>query len=214
MQDGDERGPDLYLIPTGEVPVTNLHADEILDAASLPLGYVARTQCFRSEAGSYGKDTRGMIRVHEFQKVELVRFVHPEEALEEHALLVAHAEAILQRLGLHYRAVELCAGDLGFGAHKCIDLEVWLPGQQAYREISSCSWFGDFQARRMNARVRDADGKPQFVHTLNGSGLAVGRCLIAILENGQTAEGGVILPQGLGPWLGGKSQITPDGDLI
>ena len=221
VQDGDERRPDLYLIPTGEVPVTNLHAGEILDAAALPLAYVARTQCFRSEAGSYGKDTRGMIRVHEFQKVELVRFVHPEEALEEHARLVAHAEAILTRLGLHYRAVELCAGDLGFGARKCIDLEVWLPGQEAYREISSCSWFGDFQSRRMKARFRPASDaaakgssgkkkpKPQLLHTINGSGLAVGRTLVAVLEQYQRQDGSVAVPEALQPYLGGRTELTP-----
>ncbi|MEM1414732.1 MAG: serine--tRNA ligase [Myxococcota bacterium] len=214
----DERRPDLYLIPTAEVPVTNLHADEILAEAELPVAYAAHTPCFRSEAGSYGKDTRGMIRVHEFQKVELVRFAHPDTALEEHAKLTAHAEVILQRLGLHYRVVELCAGDLGFGARKCFDLEVWLPGQEAYREISSCSWFGDFQARRMRARFRpeaSAGGKkkpkPELLHTINGSGLALGRTVVAVLEQHQRADGSVAVPEVLRPYLGGRDVLEPAG---
>ena len=198
-------GRDFYLAPTAEVPVTNLHRNEILE--SLPVAYAAYTPCFRSEAGSYGKDTRGMIRQHQFDKVELVRFVEPEGALEEHARLTADAEKVLQQLELHYRVVELCAGDLGFGACKCFDIEVWLPGQQAYREISSCSWFGDFQARRMQVRYRlERDGKkskPALVHTINGSGLAIGRTLVALLEQHQQADGSVRLPAALRPYVGG-----------
>ncbi len=203
-------GHDLYLIPTAEVPITNLHADEILAEDDLPVAYTGYTACFRSEAGSYGKDTRGMIRVHQFDKVELVRFCHPEQAENELETLTAHAESILQRLGLHYQTVQLCAGDMGFAAQKSYDLEVWLPTQNAYREISSCSWFGDFQARRMKARFRPAPkGKPQLVHTLNGSGLAIGRTLVAILEQHQQADGSVRIPQALQRYMGGAKAISP-----
>jgi seryl-tRNA synthetase len=198
----------FYLIPTAEVPVTNLARDEILDIALLPLRYVAHTPCFRSEAGSYGKDTRGMIRQHQFEKVELVQLVHPdqsEQALEE---LTGHAEAILQQLELPYRKVVLCGGDLGFGSHKTYDLEVWLPSQNCYREISSCSNYTDFQARRMHARYRNPEtGKPELLHTLNGSGLAVGRTLVAILENFQTDEGKILIPEVLQPYLGGQAVL-------
>ncbi|MEM9425755.1 MAG: serine--tRNA ligase [Pseudomonadota bacterium] len=203
----------MWLVPTSEVPLTNIVAGGILDAGDLPHRYTAHTQCFRSEAGSAGKDTSGMLRQHQFEKVEMVSITHPDESEAEQQRMVKCAEGILERLGLAYRTVSLCTGDLGFGARRTYDIEVWLPGQNTYREISSVSTCGDFQARRMNARFRDAEGKPQFVHTLNGSGLAVGRCLIAVLENGQTAEGGVVLPQGLGAWLGGMSRITPDGAL-
>ncbi|MCS6858395.1 MAG: serine--tRNA ligase, partial [Sandaracinaceae bacterium] len=200
----------LYLVPTAEVPVTNLHADEIFEPGELPRAYVAYTPCFRAEAGSYGKDTRGMIRQHQFDKVELVRFCRPEDALSELLLLRRHAERILEKLGLHYRTVELCAGDLGFAAKKCFDLEVWLPGQGAYREISSCSWFGDFQARRARIRYREeAKGKPRLVHTLNGSGLAIGRTLVAILEQYQEADGSVTIPEALRPYMGGLERISP-----
>ena len=194
---------ELYLIPTAEVPVTNLHADEILEAEQLPLKYVAYTPCFRSEAGSYGKDTRGMIRQHQFDKVELVRFEEPEHAPAALLELTGHAEAVLARLGLHYRVVELCAGDLGFSARRCFDLEVWLPGQNAFREISSCSWFGDYQARRAKIRCRAQGGKPRLLHTLNGSGLAIGRTLVAILEQYQQADGSVRVPEALAPYMGG-----------
>ncbi len=203
-----------WLIPTSEVTLTNIVRECIIDADYLPRRYTAHTQCFRSEAGSAGKDTAGMLRQHQFEKVEMVSIVHPDTSEEEQKRMLRCAEGILERLGLAYRTVSLCTGDLGFGARRTFDIEVWLPGQNTYREISSVSTCGDFQARRMNARFRDADGKPQFVHTLNGSGLAVGRTLIAVLENGQTAEGGVVLPQGLGPWLGGKSRITPEGELV
>ncbi|QGU32693.1 serine--tRNA ligase [Thermochromatium tepidum] len=200
---------DLYLIPTAEVPVTNLVRDLILPADSLPCKWVAHTPCFRSEAGSYGKDTRGMIRQHQFEKVELVQIVPPADgarALEE---LTGHAESILQRLGLAYRVVTLCTGDLGFSACKTYDLEVWLPGQGAYREISSCSHFGDFQARRLQARWRNPEtGKPELVHTLNGSGLAVGRTLVAVLENYQQADGSVIIPEVLRPYMGGSELLA------
>ena len=193
---------ELYLIPTAEVPLTNLHRDEILE--TMPVRYCAYTPCFRSEAGSYGKDTRGLIRQHQFDKIELVRFERPdlaEAALEE---LTLHAEEILKRLGLYYRVVELCAGDLSNGARRCYDIEVFLPGQDAFREISSCSWFGDFQARRAQIRFRSKAGdKPQIAHTLNGSGLAVGRTLVAILEQYQQADGSVRIPEALVPYMGG-----------
>jgi seryl-tRNA synthetase len=193
---------DLYMIPTAEVPLTNLHAQEIVDMASLPIAYAAYTPCFRSEAGSYGKDVRGLIRQHQFDKVELVRFCAPEDSSAQHELLTSHAEEVLRRLGLHYRVVELCAGDLGFGAAKTYDIEVWLPGLQAYREISSCSNFGDFQARRASIRFRDPkEKKPRLVHTLNGSGLAVGRTVVALLEQGQNADGSVTIPEVLRPYM-------------
>ncbi len=204
----------LYLIPTAEVPVTNIVRDEIVSADNLPIKLVAHTPCFRSEAGSYGKDTRGMIRQHQFDKVEMVQFVKPEDsyaALEE---LTGHAEDILQRLGLPYRVVALCAGDLGFSSAKTYDLEVWLPGQNTYREISSCSNFEAFQARRMQARYRAGKdgkpGKPELLHTLNGSGLAVGRCLVAVLENYQNPDGSVTIPEVLRPYLGGLDRIARD----
>ncbi len=203
-----------WLIPTSEVTLTNIVRETIIDADYLPRRYTAHTQCFRSEAGSAGKDTAGMLRQHQFEKVEMVTVCTPETSEDEHMRMRKCAEGILERLGLPYRTVVLCTGDMGFGARRTYDLEVWLPGQNTYREISSVSTCGDFQARRMNARYRDGDGKPQFVHTLNGSGLAVGRCLIAVLENGQTEDGGVVLPQGLGPWLGGKTRITPEGELV
>ena len=203
-----------WLIPTAEVTLTNLAADEILEAGNLPLRFCAHTLCFRSEAGSAGKDTTGMLRQHQFEKVEMVAITTPEDALAEHDRMTRCAEAVLERLGLPYRRMLLCAGDMGFGARKTHDLEVWLPGQERYREISSVSVCGDFQARRMGARYRPEPGaRPEFVHTLNGSGLAVGRCLIAVLENGQTEEGEVILPQALHPYLGGKSRLTVEGTL-
>ena len=203
----------MWLIPTSEVTLTNTVRESIVDADRLPIRMTAHTQCFRSEAGSAGKDTAGMLRQHQFEKVEMVTICTPETSEDEHARMRGCAEAILERLDLPYRTVVLCTGDMGFGARRTFDIEVWLPGQDTYREISSVSTCGDFQARRMNARVRNAEGKPQFVHTLNGSGLAVGRCLIAVLENGQTEDGGVTLPEGLRPWLGGKTRITPEGDL-
>jgi seryl-tRNA synthetase len=206
--EAEAEGHDLYLIPTAEVPITNLHAGEILSATDLPLAYTGYTACFRSEAGSYGKDTRGMIRVHQFDKVELVRFCEPDEGASQLELLTEHAETILRKLGLHHRVVQLCAGDMGFAAQKSYDIEVWLPAQNAYREISSCSWFGDFQARRMKARFRPTEkGKPQFMHTLNGSGLAIGRTLVAILEQNQQADGSVIVPEALRPYMGGTERI-------
>jgi seryl-tRNA synthetase len=199
----------LYLIPTAEVPVTNLHADEIIDGADLPIAYTAYTACFRAEAGGYGKDTRGMIRQHQFDKVELVRFCRPEDGDDQLTLLRSHAEEVLKRLGLHYRVVQLCAGDMGFAAQKAFDLEVWLPAQNAYREISSCSWFGDFQARRAKIRFRpEPKKKPQLLHTLNGSGLAIGRTLVAILEQYQQADGSVVVPEALRSYMGGVEKIS------
>jgi len=196
------RQDDLWLIPTAEVPVTNLYRDEILNAEELPIYHCAYTPCFRREAGSYGRDTRGLIRLHQFNKVELVKFVHPETSEEEHEKLVADAEAILQALKLPYRVVQLCSGDLGFSAMKCYDLEVWLPSSNTYREISSCSNFGDFQARRGSIRFKTAGKKgTQFVHTLNGSGLAIGRTMAAVLENYQQADGTVKVPEVLQPYL-------------
>jgi seryl-tRNA synthetase len=200
-------GRDLYLIPTAEYPVTNLVREEILPAAQLPLKFVCHSPCFRSEAGSYGKDTRGMIRQHQFDKVELVQIVRPEESYERHEELTAHAEVILKKLELPYRTVTLCTGDIGFSAAKTYDIEVWLPGQNAYREISSCSNFEAFQARRMQARFRNEKGKTEFVHTLNGSGLAVGRTLVAVLENYQRADGAVEVPAALRPYMGNISVI-------
>ncbi|PQV58634.1 seryl-tRNA synthetase [Defluviimonas denitrificans] len=203
-----------WLIPTSEVTLTNTAAGEILDEAALPVRMTAHTQCFRSEAGSAGKDTSGMLRQHQFEKVEMVSITTPETSLEEHERMTHCAQAVLERLGLPYRTVVLCTGDMGFGARKTHDIEVWLPGQNTYREISSVSVCGDFQARRMNARYRPAGGgKPDFVHTLNGSGLAVGRCLIAVLENGQQADGSVLMPEALVPWLGGKTRLTAEGVL-
>ncbi len=193
----------LYLLPTAEVPVTNLHRDEILDGASLPIGYVASTPCFRREAGAHGKDTRGLIRVHQFDKVEIVRFVRPEDGAVELERITAHAEAVLQRLGLPYRVLSLAAGDIGFASARTLDLEVWAAGVNAWLEVSSASTFGDFQARRANIRFRpDAGAKPEFVHTLNASGLAFPRTIIALLENGQQADGSVQIPEALAPYLG------------
>ena len=203
-----------WLIPTSEVTLTNTVAGDIVEEAALPLRMTAHTQCFRSEAGSAGKDTSGMLRQHQFEKVEMVSITTPETSLAEHERMTGCAEAVLQRLGLPYRTVVLCTGDMGFGARKTHDIEVWLPGQDKYREISSVSVCGDFQARRMNARYRPAGGgKPDFVHTLNGSGLAVGRCLIAVLENGQEADGSVTMPAALVPYLGGKTRLTAEGAL-
>jgi seryl-tRNA synthetase len=199
----------LYLVPTAEVPVTNLHADEVLEAAELPRAYCAYTPCFRSEAGSHGRDVRGLIRQHQFDKVELVRFATPETALEQLEQLTSHAEEVLRRLGLHYRVVEHCAGDLTFASTKSYDLEVWLPSQGAFREISSCSAFGDFQARRARIRYRpEPKAKPRLLHTLNGSGLAIGRTWLAILEQYQQGDGSVVVPEPLRPFMG-TERITP-----
>jgi seryl-tRNA synthetase len=202
-------GEKLYLIPTAEVPVTNIVRDEIVPLEQLPLRFVCHSPCFRSEAGSYGKDTRGMIRQHQFDKVELVQISHPEKSYAGLEQLTGHAEEILRRLELPYRVVALCAGDMGFSAAKTYDIEVWLPGQNAYREISSCSNFEAFQARRMQARFRNEKGKPELVHTLNGSGLAVGRTLVAIMENYQRADGGIAIPAALQPYMNGLKAIEP-----
>jgi len=204
---GGEEGETQYLISTSEITLANTVREEILPLAALPIKLTAHTPCFRSEAGSYGKDTRGLIRQHQFDKVEMVQIVHPDQsyaALEE---ITGNAEAILQRLGLHYRVVALCTGDIGFASTKTYDIEVWLPGQNAYREISSCSNCEDFQARRMQARFRNAQGKTEYVHTLNGSGLAVGRTLVAVLENFQRADGSIDVPEVLRPYMGGKARI-------
>ena len=203
-----------WLIPTSEVTLTNLVSDQTLDEASLPRRYTAHSLCFRSEAGSAGRDTSGMLRQHQFEKVEMVSVTKPEDSIAELDRMTACAQRILEELELPYRTVVLCTGDMGFGARKTHDIEVWLPGQNTYREISSCSVCGDFQARRMNTRFKPVDKKkPEFVHTLNGSGLAVGRCLIAVLENGQQKDGSVVLPKALYPWLGGKTHITADGEI-
>jgi len=200
---------DLWLIPTAEVPLTNLYRDEVIEAGRLPLSLTAYTACFRSEAGSYGKDVRGIIRQHQFQKVELVKFSRPEDSYAQLEKLTHHAETVLQKLGLHYRVMELCTADLGFSAAKTYDLEVWLPGQQLFREISSCSNFEAFQARRANIRYKPEGGKKnEFVHTLNGSGLAIGRTWLAILENYQLADGSVVIPEALRPYMGGVERIT------
>lgn len=199
--------PPLYLIPTAEVPVTNLHREEILVEDKLPISYAAYTPCFRREAGSAGKDTRGMIRVHQFDKVELVHTVKPENSYATLEKLVGHAEKVLQNLGLHYRVLSLCTGDMGFGAAKCYDLEVWAPGVGAWLEVSSCSNFEDFQARRLNLRYKNAEGKNIFCHTLNGSGLALPRLFIALLETYQQADGHVLVPEPLRPYLGGLTQL-------
>lgn len=204
-----ETDPPYYLIPTAEVPVTNLVRNEIVEATTLPLRFVCHTPCFRSEAGSYGRDTRGMIRQHQFEKVELVQIVRPEDSALAHEALTGHAEEILKKLDLPFRRMLLCAGDTGFSSAKTYDLEVWLPGQDAYREISSCSNFRDFQARRLQARWRNPEtGKPELVHTLNGSGLAVGRTLIAILENYQEADGSVVVPKVLRSYMGGLERLA------
>ncbi|HEX7154532.1 MAG TPA: serine--tRNA ligase [Thermoanaerobaculia bacterium] len=197
-----------YLIPTAEVPVTNLYRDEILDGTTLTQSFCSYSPCFRSEAGSYGKDTRGLIRQHQFEKVELVKFTLPEKSQEEHERLTSDAEGILQALGLHYRVVTLSTGDMGFSSSKTYDIEVWLPGQETFREISSCSNFGDFQARRGNIRYRLPEKKPDFVHTLNGSGLPLGRTLVAVLENYQQADGSVVIPEVLRPYMGGRDRIS------
>jgi seryl-tRNA synthetase len=200
---------EYYLIPTAEVPVTNIHREEILRESDLPVHYAAYSPCFRREAGSHGKDTRGLIRLHQFNKVELVKFTRPESSYDELEALTRDAEQILQKLRLHYRVVALSTGDLGFSAAKTYDLEVWLPGQEAYREISSCSNFEDFQARRAQIRYKPAEGKgTRFVHTLNGSGLAVGRCLVAILENYQQKDGTVVIPEVLRSYMGGMERIV------
>ncbi|MBC7133564.1 MAG: serine--tRNA ligase [Roseovarius sp.] len=213
-EDSYETTNGWWLVPTAEVTLTNLVHGETVEEASLPRRMVAHTQCFRSEAGSAGRDTAGMLRQHQFEKVEMVSITHPDQSRAELARMTACAEGILERLGLPYRTVVLCTGDMGFGAQRTHDIEVWLPGQNTYREISSVSLCGDFQARRMNARFRPAGGgRPEFVHTLNGSGLAVGRTLIAVLENGQQADGSVRLPEVLAPWLGGKTMLTPEGAL-
>lgn len=199
---------ELYLIPTAEVPVTNLIADEIVEADAMPLKFACHTPCFRSEAGSHGRDTRGMIRQHQFEKVEIVQMVRPQDSHAALETLTGHAEAVLQALGLPYRVVILCTGDLGFSSSKTYDIEVWLPSQETYREISSCSNFLDYQARRMQARWRNPDtGKPELLHTLNGSGLAVGRTLVAILENYQQADGSVVVPEALRPYMGGLERL-------
>lgn len=204
-----------WLVPTAEVTLTNIVSGLTVDEDSLPRRYVAHTQCFRSEAGSAGRDTAGMLRQHQFEKVEMVSITHPDASRAELDRMTGCAEGILQKLGLPYRTVVLCTGDMGFGARRTHDIEVWLPGQNCYREISSVSLCGAFQARRMNARFKPgAGGKPEYVHSLNGSGLAVGRCLIAVLENGQQADGSVLLPEALSPWLGGKTRLTAEGALI
>ncbi|WP_194725993.1 serine--tRNA ligase [Noviherbaspirillum malthae] len=205
-QEGE--GESLYLIPTSEVPLTNMVRDEIVAADALPIKMTAHTPCFRSEAGSYGRDTRGMIRQHQFDKVEMVQVVHPEKSYDALEEMVGHAENILKKLGLPYRLITLCTGDMGFGAAKTYDLEVWLPAQNTYREISSVSNCESFQARRMQARFRNAQGKPELVHTLNGSGLAVGRTLVAILENYQQADGSVDIPEALQPYMGGLKRLS------
>jgi len=208
------RDEDFFLIPTAEVPLTNLHRDEILSESALPIRYTAFTPCFRREAGSYGKDTRGLIRLHQFNKVELVAFTTPDRSYEELERLTSHAEAVLQKLGLHYRVMTLCTGDMGFSAAKTYDIEVWLPSQNHYREISSCSNFEAFQARRAGIRFKGSggkkDSKTDFVHTLNGSGLAIGRTLVAVLENYQQPDGSVIIPEALRPYMGGRERIAKE----
>ena len=204
-----------WLIPTSEVTLTNIVNGMTVEESYLPRRYVAHSQCFRSEAGSAGRDTAGMLRQHQFEKVEMVSVTHPDKSRDELDRMTACAQGILEKLGLPYRTVVLCTGDMGFGARRTHDIEVWLPGQNTYREISSCSVCGDFQARRMNARFKPAEGgKPEYLHTLNGSGLAVGRCLIAVLENGQEADGSVTLPKALHPWLSGKTRISAEGIMV
>jgi len=210
-QEGEAENAALYLIPTAEVPLTNFVRDEIVPGESLPLKFTAHSPCFRSEAGSYGRDTRGMIRQHQFDKVEMVQIVHPEKSYEALDEMLIHAETILQKLGLPYRVITLCTGDMGFGAAKTYDIEVWLPAQNTYREISSVSNCEAFQARRMQARFRNAQGKPELLHTLNGSGLAVGRTLVAVLENYQQADGSVEIPAVLQPYMGGVAKLMPQG---
>ncbi len=207
LRGGDESQPEQYLISTSEISLTNTVRGEILKAEDLPVKLTAHSPCFRSEAGSAGRDTRGFIRQHQFDKVEMVQIVHPEQSMQALELMTGHAEAILQKLGLPYRVMLLCGGDMGFGSTKTYDLEVWLPAQDTYREISSCSNMGAFQARRMQARFRNAQGKPELVHTLNGSGLAVGRTLVAVLENYQQADGSVVVPEALRPYMGGLAVL-------
>jgi seryl-tRNA synthetase len=202
----------FYLIPTAEVPVTNLARDVIFQAQELPKQYVAHTPCFRSEAGSYGRDVRGMIRQHQFEKVELVQFVKPEDSLTALEQLTEHAQSVLEGLGIPYRKVLLCTGDMGFGSMKTYDLEAWIPSQNTYREISSCSTMGDFQARRMQARFKEGQGKPELIHTLNGSGLAIGRCLVALIENNQQADGSILIPPALQAYMGGLTHMKPATD--
>ncbi|MFT3925576.1 MAG: serine--tRNA ligase [Myxococcales bacterium] len=207
---GGNQNAELYLSPTAEVQLTNMHRDEIFEPGRLPVRYTAYTPCFRAEAGTYGRDTRGLIRQHQFDKVELVQFVEPEQGLATLEELTQHAEKVLQKLGLHYRVMELCAGDMGANARRTYDLEVWLPGQNAFREISSCSWFGDFQARRAKVRYRPGpNAKPELVHTLNGSGLAIGRTLVAVLEQYQQADGSLKIPAALVPYMGGLEVLRP-----
>jgi len=214
-QDSYRTEEGMWLISTSEIPLTYIAAGEVLEEADLPRRYTAHSLCFRSEAGSAGRDTAGMLRQHQFEKVEMVSVTHPDQSDEEQKRMLRCAEDILERLEIPYRTVVLCTGDMGFGARRTFDIEAWLPGQNSYREISSVSTTGDFQARRMNARFKPAEGgKPQFVHTLNGSGLAVGRCLIAVLENGQQPDGSVSLPTALHPYLGGKTTINADGSLV
>ena len=208
-QEGEAENAALYLIPTAEVPLTNFVRDEIVAGDALPLKFTAHSPCFRSEAGSYGRDTRGMIRQHQFDKVEMVQIVHPEKSYEALDEMLGHAETILKKLGLPYRVITLCTGDMGFGAAKTYDIEVWLPAQNTYREISSVSNCEAFQARRMQARFRNAQGKPELLHTLNGSGLAVGRTLVAVLENYQQADGSVEIPEVLQPYMGGVTKLVP-----
>ncbi len=209
VNEGEAKTENFYLIPTAEVPVTNLVRDEIVNADNLPMKFVAHTPCFRSEAGSYGRDVRGMIRQHQFDKVELVQMTKPEDSMQALEELTAHAEKILELLELPYRKVLLCTGDMGFGSTKTYDLEVWVPSQNAYREISSCSNMGDFQARRMQARFKAGQGKPELLHTLNGSGLAVGRALVALLENKQQVDGSIAIPKALQPYLAGLEVLSP-----
>jgi seryl-tRNA synthetase len=207
LEDNNQVLENFYLIPTAEVPVTNLARDVIFQGEELPLKYVAHTPCFRSEAGSHGRDVRGMIRQHQFEKVELVQFVKPQDSLEALEQLTEHAQAVLEGLEIPYRKVLLCTGDMGFGSMKTYDLEAWIPSQNTYREISSCSTMGDFQARRMQARYKLAQGKPELIHTLNGSGLAIGRCLVALIENNQQADGSINIPVNLRPYMGGLQRI-------
>ena len=207
LEDNNQVLENFYLIPTAEVPVTNLARDVIFQGEELPLKYVAHTPCFRSEAGSHGRDVRGMIRQHQFEKVELVQFVKPQDSLEALEQLTEHAQAVLEGLEIPYRKVLLCTGDMGFGSMKTYDLEAWIPSQNTYREISSCSTMGDFQARRMQARFKQAQGKPELIHTLNGSGLAIGRCLVALMENNQQADGSINIPVHLRPYMGGLERI-------
>ena len=209
-EDGQDAIENFYLIPTAEVPLTNMVRDAIVAAEKLPLRFVAHTPCFRSEVGSYGKDTRGMIRQHQFDKVEMVQVVPSEQSMDALEQMTGHAETILKKLELPFRTVVLCTGDMGFGSTKTYDIEVWIPAQNTYREISSCSSMGDFQARRMQARMRAGQGKPELVHTLNGSGLAVGRTLVAILENYQNADGSVTVPKALQPYMGGTTRLEPE----